>query len=120
VAGLDLRHARARIVVFAWSGAFEAGRERKGLDPLVTPSLFRTRAFTGGLVLGLVFFAALVGTGLILTLYLQIGPGWAIRRSRPVSPRCRRRWVRWPDSSRPAPGSARSSAASCCSSARRR
>jgi EmrB/QacA subfamily drug resistance transporter len=65
------------IVVFAWFGAFEAGRERKGLDPLVTPSLFRKRAFTGGLVLGLVFFAALVGTGLIFTLYLQIGLGYS-------------------------------------------
>jgi MFS family permease len=36
------------IVVFAWSGAFEAGRERKGLDPLVTPSLFRNARSPAG------------------------------------------------------------------------
>jgi EmrB/QacA subfamily drug resistance transporter len=67
----------AGVVVFGLFGVFEARREKKGRDPLVTPSLFRKRAFTGGLVVGLVFFAALIGTGLVFTLYLQVGLGYS-------------------------------------------
>ncbi|MFI1995813.1 MFS transporter [Actinoplanes sp. NPDC020271] len=64
------------VVAFGLFGAYEAGRDKRGLDPLVTPSLFRKRAFTGGLALGLMFFASLIGTGLIFTFYLQIGLGY--------------------------------------------
>src|SRR4051812_8298697 len=60
--------------VFAW---YETRRERNRLDPLVTPSLFRKRAFSGGLAVGLVFFASLIGTGLVFTFYLQIGLGYS-------------------------------------------
>jgi EmrB/QacA subfamily drug resistance transporter len=67
----------AGLVVFGLFGVFEGRRERAGLDPLVTPSLFRKRAFTGGLALGLVFFSALIGTGLVFTLYLQVGLGYS-------------------------------------------
>ncbi|MEV6844299.1 MFS transporter [Actinoplanes sp. NPDC051411] len=67
----------AGVVVFGVFSFFESRRERKGLDPLVTPSLFRKRAFTGGLALGMVFFGALIGTGLIFTFYLQIGLGYS-------------------------------------------
>jgi EmrB/QacA subfamily drug resistance transporter len=67
----------AGLVVFGVFSFFESRRERNGLDPLVTPSLFRKRAFTGGLALGMVFFGALIGTGLIFTFYLQIGLGYA-------------------------------------------
>ena len=65
------------VALFGLFGAYESRRERKGLDALVTPTLFRKRAFTGGLLLGLVFFAALIGTGLIFTLYLQVGLGYS-------------------------------------------
>jgi len=65
------------IIVFGLFGVVEARRERAGRDPLVTPSLFGKRAFTSGLVVGLVFFAALIGTGLVFTLYLQIGLGYS-------------------------------------------
>jgi EmrB/QacA subfamily drug resistance transporter len=65
------------VVVFGIFSLVEGRRERTGLDPLVTPSLFRKRAFTGGLGLGLVFFGALIGTGLIFTLYLQVGLGYS-------------------------------------------
>jgi len=65
------------LVVFGLFGAYESRRERTGRDPLVTPSLFRKRAFTSGLLLGLVFFAALIGTSLIFTLYLQVGLGYS-------------------------------------------
>ena len=67
----------AGVVVFGLFGAYEARRERRRLDPLVTPSLFRKRAFTGGLALGLVFFGALIGTSLVFTFYLQIGLGYS-------------------------------------------
>jgi MFS family permease len=67
----------AGLIVFGVFSYFESRRERKGLDPLVTPSLFRKRAFTGGLALGMVFFGALIGTGLIFTFYLQIGLGYS-------------------------------------------
>ncbi|GAB2612784.1 putative actinorhodin transporter [Paractinoplanes abujensis] len=67
----------AGLVVFGLFAIYESRRERRGLDPLVTPSLFRKRAFSGGLAVGMVFFAALIGTGLIFTFYLQIGLGYS-------------------------------------------
>ena len=45
----------------------------RGGVPLVTPSLFRKTAYTVGLGGIAIFFAGLVGTQLILTLFLQIG-----------------------------------------------
>jgi EmrB/QacA subfamily drug resistance transporter len=49
----------------------------RGGDPLVTPSLFTKRAFTGGLIAGMTFFSGLVGFGLVFSLYLQIGLGYS-------------------------------------------
>ncbi|WP_285554408.1 MFS transporter [Actinoplanes regularis] len=65
------------VVAFGLFAAYEGSRDKRGLDPLVTPSLFRKRAFTGGLALGLMFFASLIGTGLVFTFYLQIGLGYS-------------------------------------------
>jgi EmrB/QacA subfamily drug resistance transporter len=45
----------------------------RGTVPLVVPSLFRKAAYTVGLGGILLFFAGLVGTQLVLTLFLQIG-----------------------------------------------
>ncbi len=56
--------------LFAW---FESRRARKGKDPLVVPTLFRKRAFTGGLIVGLAFFSAMIGLSLVFNLYIQIG-----------------------------------------------
>ena len=67
----------AGVIVFGLFAIYENRRERRRLDPLVTPSLFRKRAFSGGLAVGLVFFAALIGTGLVFTFYLQIGLGYS-------------------------------------------
>ena len=61
-------------------GAFvllERRRERDGLWPLVTPSLFRKRAFSAGLVTALVFFAGMIGLMLTFMLYLQLGEGYS-------------------------------------------
>src|SRR4051794_23740124 len=67
----------AGVIVFGVFSYLEGRRERNGLDPLVTPSLFRKRAFTGGLAVGLVFFGGMIGTSLVLTFYLQIGLGYS-------------------------------------------
>ncbi|MEV0202893.1 DHA2 family efflux MFS transporter permease subunit [Nonomuraea sp. NPDC050691] len=63
----------ASLVTFAVFAAHESRRARSGKDPLVTPSLFRKRAFTGGLVAGLAFFSGLIGFSLVLTLFTQVG-----------------------------------------------
>ncbi len=46
-------------------------RERTAEDPLIEPGLLTNRAFTGGLLLLLVFFAALSGLMLTLSLFVQ-------------------------------------------------
>lgn len=64
------------VAAFGAFAVFERRRDRRGLDTLVTPSLFGKRAFTGGLALGMMFFAALIGAGLVFTFYLQLGLGY--------------------------------------------
>ncbi|GAA2309686.1 hypothetical protein GCM10010149_69820 [Nonomuraea roseoviolacea subsp. roseoviolacea] len=61
------------VVLFALFAGYESRRARSGKDPLVTPSLFRKRAFTGGLVAGLAFFSGLIGFSLVLSLFTQVG-----------------------------------------------
>jgi EmrB/QacA subfamily drug resistance transporter len=51
-------------------------RQRRAANPLIEPSLLRNRGFTAGLVLGLVFFAAVAGLMYVLSLYLQTGLGF--------------------------------------------
>jgi hypothetical protein len=64
--GADARPVRA-----APGAASRAGRA-----PLVEPALFGSRAFTGGLVVGLFFFGGLVGFTLTIGLYLQLALGF--------------------------------------------
>ena len=71
----------AAVLVFAAFGRYEVRRQRAGRDPLVVPSLFRRRAFTGGLVAGLAFFTGLTGFSLVFSLYLQLGLGWSPLRA---------------------------------------
>jgi EmrB/QacA subfamily drug resistance transporter len=47
--------------------------QRRGRDPLVEASIFTHRAYTAGLATIVVFFAGMIGTLLVLTLFLQIG-----------------------------------------------
>lgn len=49
----------------------------RGLVPLVTPTLFRRRAYVVGLGGIALFFSALIGAQLVLTLFLQIGHGFS-------------------------------------------
>jgi EmrB/QacA subfamily drug resistance transporter len=48
-------------------------RRRLGKSPLVPVSLFRQRAFAGGLIVNMVFFSGLAGYSLVLMLSLQQG-----------------------------------------------
>ncbi|MER5638376.1 MFS transporter [Kitasatospora sp. NPDC002227] len=63
----------ASIAVFAVFAWYENRKSARGQDPLVEPSLFRKRGFSGGMVLGLVFFSAMTGFWLTFSLYTQIG-----------------------------------------------
>ncbi|GAA3224492.1 DHA2 family efflux MFS transporter permease subunit [Nonomuraea helvata] len=67
----------ASIVLFAVFARYESRRAASGKDPLVTPGLFRKRAFTGGLVAGLAFFSGMMGLGLVFNLYTQLGLGFS-------------------------------------------
>ena len=65
--------ALAMLAVFV---VVERRRERAGVSPLVTMSLFRKRAFSAGLACALVFFAGMIGLMLVFSLYLQLGLGF--------------------------------------------
>jgi len=60
--------------LFGWQ---QRRRQRLGLDPLVTPSLFRKRAFMAGAGVILLFFAGMIGLMLVFMLYLQLGLGFS-------------------------------------------
>jgi Major Facilitator Superfamily len=67
----------AAVAVFGVFGWYEARRQRTGGDPLIVPGLFRKRGFTGGLIVGLVFFAGISGFSLVLNLFTQLGLGYS-------------------------------------------
>ncbi|MGW3912510.1 MFS transporter [Streptomyces sp. NPDC005070] len=67
----------ASVVVFVAFAVYESRRSKAGQDPLVVPSLFRKRGFSGGMILGLVFFSAMQGFMLVFNLYTQIGLGYS-------------------------------------------
>ena len=60
----------------AFAGLFGL-RQRTARSPLIEPSLLRHRGFTAGLVLGVVFFAAVSGLLYVLSLFLQVGLGYS-------------------------------------------
>ena len=66
----------AALAVLAVFVAVERRRERAGVSPLVTMSLFRKRAFSAGLACALTFFAGMIGLMLVFSLYLQLGLGY--------------------------------------------
>jgi EmrB/QacA subfamily drug resistance transporter len=53
--------------------AFTAVERRSGDHALIAPSLLRNRAFTSGLVVGIVFFSGFAGLLLVVSLFLQLG-----------------------------------------------
>jgi EmrB/QacA subfamily drug resistance transporter len=65
----------AGAVTFGLFTRYTRSVQRRGGEPLVTPSLFRKRAFTGGLLAGGAFFSGMIGFTLVFSLYLQVGLG---------------------------------------------
>jgi EmrB/QacA subfamily drug resistance transporter len=61
-------------------GAF-VQRQRTAAAPLIKPSLLRNRGFTSGLLLGIVFFAAVAGLAYADSLFLQRGLGFSPLRA---------------------------------------
>jgi MFS family permease len=59
------------VAFFAW----EVGYARRGLSPLVPPHLFSHPAFTGGVVLALVYFAAFTSIFFTISILWQAGLG---------------------------------------------
>jgi EmrB/QacA subfamily drug resistance transporter len=60
------------LFLFAWWQAFRARRERAQLVP---PRLFAHPSFTGGVVLGFVYFASFTSIFFVIALYWQAGLG---------------------------------------------
>jgi len=56
-------------------------RQRMAADPLILPSLLANRGFTAGLLLGLVFFAAVNGLAYVISLFFQTGLGMTARNA---------------------------------------
>ena len=52
---------------------FATVERRSGESALIAPSLLRNRAYTSGLVVGVVFFAGFAGLLMVVSLFLQLG-----------------------------------------------
>jgi EmrB/QacA subfamily drug resistance transporter len=63
----------ASVLTFGLLVAWSRRSHRVGRDPLVEASIFRHRSYVAGLGSIVVFFAGMIGTLLVLTLYLQFG-----------------------------------------------
>lgn len=60
--------------IFAWN-------ERRSDHPVIEPSLFRHRSFVAGLVFLGTFFVSMVGLGLVMNLFMQLGLGYTPRHA---------------------------------------
>lgn len=67
----------ASIAAFALFVLHQRRRTRRADSPLVPLALFRERGFTGGVLVGLTFFAGVASFFLILTITLQVGLGFS-------------------------------------------
>jgi EmrB/QacA subfamily drug resistance transporter len=64
----------ALFAVFAWS-------ERRSDHPIIEPSLFRNRGFVAGLLFLGTFFLSMVGLGLVMSLFMQLGLHYSPRHA---------------------------------------
>jgi EmrB/QacA subfamily drug resistance transporter len=64
-------------LLFALFGWHLKRRKRAGDDPLVEPSIFTHRGFSGGMAVMTFYFGAMVGSMLAVTLFLQLGEGFS-------------------------------------------
>jgi len=60
--------------IFAWS-------ERRSDHPVIEPSLFANRSFLAGLLFLGAFFVSMVGLGLVMNLFMQLGLGYTPRHA---------------------------------------
>jgi EmrB/QacA subfamily drug resistance transporter len=67
----------AGLLGFGLLAKVESARDRAGKVTLVVPSLFRNKAFTGGLAVGMALFGSLLGVGIVFTLFVQVGLGYS-------------------------------------------
>ena len=63
----------AGLATFGGFGLHLRRSARAGHEPLVTPTIFAHRGFTGGLIVLTVYFAGMIGCALSATLFMQIG-----------------------------------------------
>jgi EmrB/QacA subfamily drug resistance transporter len=54
-------------------GVFAVAERRTHGTPMIEPSLLRNRAYTSGLLMGIVFFAGFAGLLMVVSLFLQLG-----------------------------------------------
>ena len=64
----------AVFVIFVWS-------EQRSDHPIIEPSLFKHRGFVGGLLFLGTFFLSMVGLGLVMSLFMQLGLGYPPRHA---------------------------------------
>jgi predicted MFS family arabinose efflux permease len=65
----------AGVALIAAFGAWEVAFTKRGRSPLVPPRLFRHQAFTGGVILALVYFAAFTSIFFTISILWQSGLG---------------------------------------------
>jgi EmrB/QacA subfamily drug resistance transporter len=73
------------VALIALFGAWEVAVARRGRSPLVPPHLFSHPAFTGGVILALVYFAAFVSIFFTISILWQAGLGHTALESGIVS-----------------------------------
>jgi predicted MFS family arabinose efflux permease len=57
--------------------AFVLHERRRGIDPLIEPTLLTNRSYVGGIAVVLALFGAFAGLLLCVSLYGQLGEGWS-------------------------------------------
>ena len=75
----------AGVLLLVAFGAWEVAYTKRGRSPLVPPRLFRHPAFTGGIVLALVYFAAFTSIFFTISIFWQAGLGHTALESGLVS-----------------------------------
>jgi EmrB/QacA subfamily drug resistance transporter len=63
----------AGVAVFALLALHLVRRQRAGKEPLVRPSMFAHRGYSGGLAVLVLYFGGMIGGSLAITLFMQIG-----------------------------------------------
>jgi EmrB/QacA subfamily drug resistance transporter len=65
------------VVLFAVFAGHLLRLRRLGRDPLVEPSIFAHRGYSAGALVLMLYFGAMIGVVLALTLFLQLGEGYS-------------------------------------------